>query len=176
MTSITVSTQLHDLVSQIRKHYKDVSTITTMKFLLIGGVVKRIQDEKLIPAGVSESSYFVENTGIPYSTLNHSRNCLETWGDVVIPGSGLEDIGPSKLIRFLPVAREMNTEQKADLLKQIKPLSGSDARIRYLEMKGESVEEHSCTEWQIVEKETCKVCGKEKARKDITKKTYKMSR
>jgi hypothetical protein len=165
MTSITVSKELHSLFEQIRKHSKDVSTITTMKFLLIGGAVKRIQDEKLIPRDVSEAEYFVENTGLPYSTLNHARNCRDVYSDVIIVGSNLEDIGPAKLIRFLPLMRDKTKEQKEELLHQIKPLSGTDSRTLYLEMKGEPIEQSClCEEFEKVEKEVCKACGREKGK------------
>jgi hypothetical protein len=139
--------------------------VATAKFLLIGGCVKRIQDNKLIPSTEKEESFFVENTGMPYSSLNHARNCLDIYGEIITQGSGLEDIGPAKMIRFIPLMRGKTNEEKIELLNKIKPLSDTDALITYKELKGEPIEQSClCEEFEKVEKEVCKACGREKGK------------
>lgn len=161
MTSLAVSKRLDELTKQLNKHCYDVGMISTAKFILCGAVVKEIIEQKLIQG--DEKEYFDNSTKMPYSTAMHSKNCHSVYSDVVVMGSGLEDIGVGKMIRWLPLLKDKPKEEIAKVLHEILPLRGDDIKLRYLEMKGEPSAVCDCKEWEDKIIQVCKKCHKQKA-------------
>lgn len=175
MSEITVrdSDLLHRQTKTLNENISKTKMFNTAQFLICGALVKDMLANPVIKG--KEKEYFDNSTEMAYSTAMHAKNCHEIYGDVVTIGSGLENIGPAKLIKMIPICKGKPKEEIASHLHKILPLRGNDIQEHYLELKGGNVDPHECKNWKEIKILVCEECEKpQKEERKNRKKTYSL--